>query len=245
MKRKTTPAEAARKLSLRLWDFIDTHDNSFQAVQCHDYYVNLNQELNRLEANEKQKKIDLLNIKADTLLNRSSNLSEAEIQEYPLRKIHTLEEYISETLSSFPPFHQLRNDVEFIQLFTKLYEQEPIFFWSAVKRLSDDIYDFPRELTIDEIKAAIAVKMTIHQYPVKTRDDIFVQGIIEYCQRYCIKIPTAMYAQKYAMTKIAERYYRIDTAEKQVFKEAKELYLREANKLQSQAQQLLSELAAL
>lgn len=244
-KRKASPVEAAHELSLRLWDFIDTHDNSFQAVQCYDYYVNLNQELNRLNAHEKQKKIDLLNIKADTLLNRSSNLSEAEIQEYPLREIHTLEEYVSETLCSFPPFHQLRNDVEVIRLFTKLYEQEPIFFWSAVKRLSDDIYDFPRELSIDELKAAIAVKITIHQYPAKTSDDVFVRGILEYCERYRIKIPTAMFAQKYAMTKIADGYYRIETVEKQVFEAAKDFYLKESNKLQIQTSQLLSELAAL
>lgn len=54
-----------------------------------------------------------------------------------------------------------------------------------------------------------------------------------------------MYAQKYVMTKIADSYYRIDTAEKQVFEAAKDLYIKEANNLQIQASKLLSELAAL
>lgn len=78
-----------------------------------------------------------------------------------------------------------------------------------------------------------------------SNDKDFVQQVIMYCERYRIKIPTAMFAQKYAMTKIADSYYRIDTAEKQVFDAAKDLYIKEANQLQIQASQLLSEFAAL
>lgn len=73
MKQPKTPVEAARELSLRLWDFAEIYQDSFQAARCLSYYHNLNQEINRLNAQEKQKKINLLNTLADTLLGRSSS----------------------------------------------------------------------------------------------------------------------------------------------------------------------------
>lgn len=238
MKQPKTPVEAARELSLRLWDFAEIYDSSFQAARCLCYYHNLNQEINRLNAEEKQKKINLLNILADNLLGRSSSC-EHKTSEYPLIEIYSLEKYLLESVCSFQKFHHLADDEKAFELFEKLYYQDMIFFYPFLCQVSEDIHD--DNLSVDELKEFI----TYNKYPITSNDKDFVQRVIMYCQRYHIKIPTAMYAQKYAMTKIADGYYRIDTAEKQVFKAAKDFYLKESNKLQIQASQLLSELAAL
>lgn len=238
MKQPKTPVEAARQLSLRLWDFVEINDNSFQAARCLCYCHNLNQEINRLNAQEKQKKIDLLNTLADNLLSRSSSC-EHKTSEYPLIEIYSLEKYLLESARSFQKFHHLVEDEKALELFESLYYQDMIFFYPFLRQLSEDIHD--DNLSVDELKSLIDLK----QYPMKTTDKDFVQNVIIYCERYNLKIPTAMYAQKYAMTKIADAYYRIDTAEKQVFEAAKDLYIKEANNLQIQTSKLLSELAAL
>lgn len=238
MKTPKTPVEAARELSLRLWDFAEIYDSSFQAARCLCYYHNLNQEINRLNAEEKQKKINLLNILADNLLGRSSSC-EPKKSDYPLIEIYSLEQYLSETACSLRPFYHLADDEKALELFERLYYQNMIFFWPFLRQLTDDIYE--DDLSVDELKEFI----TYNKYPITSNDKDFVQRVIMYCQRYHIKIPTAMYAQKYAMTKIADGYYRIDTAEKQVFEAAKDFYLKESNKLQIQASQLLSEFAVL
>ena len=154
-------------------------------------------------------------------------------------EIYSLEQYLSETARSFQKFHHLAEDEKDLELFEKLYYQDMIFFYPFLCQVSEDIHD--DNLLVDELKSLINLK----QYPMKTTDKDFVQNVIIYCERYNLKIPTAMYAQKYAMTKIADAYYRIDTAEKQVFEAAKDLYIKEANNLQIQASKLLSELAAL
>lgn len=238
MKQPKTSVETARELSLRLWDFAEIYQDSFQAARCLSYCYNLNQEIDRLNANEKQKKIDLLNTQADNLLGRSSSC-EPKKSEYPLMEIYSLEQYLSETARSFQKFHHLAEDEKDLELFEKLYYQDMIFFYPFLCQVSEDIHD--DNLLVDELKSLINLK----QYPMKTTDKDFVQNVIIYCERYNLKIPTAMYAQKYAMTKIADSYYRIDTAEKQVFEAAKDLYIKEANNLQIQASKLLSELAAL
>jgi hypothetical protein len=238
MKQPKTPVEAARELSLRLWDFAEIYDNSFQAARCLCYYHNLNQEINRLNEHEKQKKIDLLNVIADKLLGRSSSC-EPKKSEYPLIEIYSLEKYLLESVCSFQKFHHLAEDEKALELFEKLYYQDMIFFYPFLRQLSEDIHD--DNLSVDELKSLIDLK----QYPMTSPDKDFVQRVIMYCERYRVKIPTAMFAQKYAMTKIADGYYRIDTAEKQVFDAAKDFYLKESNKLQIQASQLLSEFAVL
>lgn len=238
MKKHKTPVEAARKLSLRLWDFAEIYQDSFQAARCLSYYHNLNQEINRLNAHEKQKKIDLLNTQADTLLGRPSSC-EPKKSEYPLMEIYSLEKYLLESARSFQQFYHLAEDEKALELFERLYYQDMIFFYPFLCQVSEDIHD--DNLLVDELKSLINLK----QYPMKTTDKDFVQNVIIYCERYNLKIPTAMFAQKYAMTKIADGYYRIDTAEKQVFEAAKDFYLKESNKIQIQASQLLSELAAL
>ena len=238
MKKHKTPVEAARKLSLRLWDFAEIYQDSFQAARCLSYYHNLNQEINRLNAHEKQKKIDLLNTQADTLLGRPSSCKPKK-SEYPLMEIYSLEQYLSETARSFQKFHHLAEDEKDLELFEKLYYQDMIFFYPFLCQLADDIYE--DDLSVDDLKDFI----TYNRYPMTSNDKDFVQNVIIYCERYNLKIPTAMYAQKYVMTKIADSYYRIDTAEKQVFEAAKDLYIKEANNLQIQASKLLSELAAL
>lgn len=238
MKRKTTPVEAARELSLRLWDFAEIYQDSFQAARCPCYCYNLNQEIDRLNANEKQKKIDLLNTQADNLLGRSSSC-EPKKSDYLLMEIYSLEKYLSETARSLRPLYHLAEDEKALELIERLYYQDMIFFWPFLRQLADDIYE--DDLSVDDLKDFI----TYNTYPMTSNDKDFVQRVIMYCERYRIKIPTAMFAQKYAMTKIADGYYRIDTAEKQVFEAAKDFYLKESNKLQIQASQLLSELAAL
>ena len=238
MKQPKTSVETARELSLRLWDFAEIYQDSFQAARCLSYCYNLNQEIDRLNANEKQKKIDLLNTQADNLLGRSSSC-EPKKSEYPLMEIYSLEQYLSETARSFQKFHHLAEDEKDLELFEKLYYQDMIFFYPFLCQVSEDIHD--DNLLVDELKSLINLK----QYPMKTTDKDFVQNVIIYCERYNLKIPTAMYAQKYAMTKIADAYYRIDTTEKQVFEAAKDFYLKESNKLQIQASQLLSEFAVL
>jgi hypothetical protein len=238
MKKYKTPVEAARELSLRLWDFAEIYQDSFQAARCLSYYHNLNQEINRLNAQEKQKKIDLLNVIADKLLGRSSSC-EPKKSEYPLIEIYSLEKYLLESVCSFQKFHHLAEDEKALELFEKLYYQDMIFFYPFLRQLSEDIhYD---NLSVDELKSLIDLK----QYPMTSPDKDFVQRVIMYCERYRVKIPTAMFAQKYAMTKVADCYYRIDTAEKQVFEAAKDLYIKDANTLQIQASKLLSELAVL
>ena len=237
-KRKTTPVEAARELSLRLWDFAEIYQDSFQAARCLSYCYNLNQEIDRLNANEKQKKIDLLNTQADNLLGRSSSC-EPKKSEYPLMEIYSLEQYLSETVRSRRPFRHLADDEKALELFERLYYQDMIFTQPFLRRLAEDIYE--HVLTVDELEDFI----TYNQYPMTSPDKDFVQRVILYCERYHLKIPTAMYAQKYAMTRIGDGYYRIDTAEKQVFNAAKDLYIKEANRLQIQASQLLSEFAVL
>ena len=154
-------------------------------------------------------------------------------------EIYSLEQYLSETARSFQKFHHLAEDEKDLELFEKLYYQDMIFFYPFLCKLADDIYE--DDLSVDDLKDFI----TYNRYPMTSNDKDFVQRVIMYCERYRIKIPTAMFAQKYAMTKIADSYYRIDTAEKQVFDAAKDFYLKESNKLQIQASQLLSELAAL
>lgn len=238
MKKRKTPVEAARELSLRLWDFAEIYQDSFQAARCLSYCYNLNQEIDRLNANEKQKKIDLLNTHANNLLGRSSSC-EPKKSEYPLMEIYSLEQYLSETARSRRPFRHLAEDEKALELFERLYYQDMIFFYPFLCQVSEDIHD--DNLLVNELKSLIDLK----QYPMKTTDKDFVQNVIIYCERYNLKIPTAMYAQKYAMTKIADAYYRIDTAEKQVFEAAKDLYIKEANNLQIQASKLLSELATL
>ena len=238
MKQPKTPVEAAREMSLRLWDFAEIYQNSFQAARCLSYCYNLNQEIDRLNANEKQKKIDLLNTQADNLLGRSSSC-EPKKSEYPLMEIYSLEQYLSETVRSRRPFRHLADDKKALELFERLYYQDMIFIQPFLRRLAEDIYE--HVLSVDELEEFI----TYNTYPMTSNNKDFVQRVIMYCERYRIKIPTAMYAQKYAMTKIADGYYRIDTAEKQVFEAAKDFYLKESNKLQIQASQLLSELAAL
>lgn len=238
MKTSKTPVEAARELSLRLWDFADIYNNSFQAARCLMYYHNLNQEINRLNAHEKQKKINLLNIQADNLLGRPSSC-EPKKSDYPLIEIYSLEQYLSETARSLRPFYHLADDPDTLEFFERLYYQDMIFIQPFLRQLADDIYE--DDLSVDDLKDFI----TYNTYPMTSNNTDFVQRVIMYCQRYHIKIPTAMFAQKYAMTKVADGYYRIDTAEKQVFEAAKDFYLKESNKLQIQASQLLSELAAL
>jgi hypothetical protein len=238
MKKRKTPVEAARELSLRLWDFAEIYQDSFQAARCLSYCYNLNQEIDRLNANEKQKKINLLNTQAEHLLGRSCSC-EPKKSDYPLMEIYSLEQYLSETVRSRRPFRHLADDEKALELCEKLYYQDMIFFYPFLRQLSEDIHD--DNLSVDELKSLIDLK----QYPMKTTDKDFVQNVIIYCERYNLKIPTAMYAQKYVMTKIADSYYRIDTAEKQVFEAAKDLYIKEANNLQIQASKLLSELAAL
>lgn len=238
MKRPKTSVEAARELSLRLWDFAEIYDNSFQAARCLCYYHNLNQEINRLNAHEKQKKINLLNTLADNLLGRPSSC-EHKTSEYPLIEIYSLEKYLLESARSFQKFHHLAEDEKALELFEKLYYQDMIFFYPFLRQLSEDIHD--DNLSVDELKSLIDLK----QYPMISKDKDFVQNVIIYCERYNIKLPTAMYAQKYTMTRIGDGHYRIDTAEKQVFDAAKDFYLKESNKLQIQASKLLSELAAL
>lgn len=238
MKQPKTSVETARELSLHLWDFAEIYQDSFQAARCLSYCYNLNQEIDRLNANEKQKKIDLLNTQADNLLGRSSSC-EPKKSEYPLIEIYSLEKYLLESARSFQKFHHLADDEKALELFEKLYYQDMIFFWPFLRQLADDIYD--DNLSVDELKSLIDLK----QYPIISKDKDFVQNVIIYCERYHVKIPTAMFAQKYAMTKIADSYYRIETAEKQVFEATKDFYLKESNKLQIQASQLLSELAAL
>lgn len=238
MKQPKTSVETARELSLRLWDFAEIYQDSFQAARCLSYCYNLNQEIDRLNANEKQKKINLLNTLADNLLGRSSSC-EPKKSEYPLMEIYSLEQYLSETARSFQKFHHLAEDEKALELFEKLYYQDMIFFYPFLCQLADDIYE--DDLSVDDLKDFI----TYNRYPMTSPDKDFVQRVIMYCERYRVKIPTAMFAQKYAMTKIADSYYRIETAEKQVFEAAKDFYLKESNKLQIQASQLLSELAAL
>lgn len=238
MKKHKTPVEAARELSLRLWDFAEIYQDSFQAARCLSYCYNLNQEIDRLNANEKQKKINLLNTQADNLLGRSSSC-EPKKSEYPLMEIYSLEQYLSEIARSRRPFHHLAEDEKALELFERLYYQDMIFFYPFLCQLADDIYE--DDLSVDDLKDFI----TYNRYPMTSNDKDFVQKVIMYCERYHLKIPTAMFAQKYAMTKIADGYYRIDTAEKQVFEAAKDFYLKESNKIQIQASQLLSELAAL
>lgn len=123
--------------------------------------------------------------------------------------------------------------------FERLYYQDMIFIQPFLRRLAEDIYE--HVLSVDDLKDFI----TYNRSPMTSPDKDFVQRVIMYCERYRVKIPTAMFAQKYAMTKIADGYYRIETAEKQVFEAAKDFYLKESNKLQIQTSQLLSELAAL
>lgn len=238
MKTPKTPVEAARELSLRLWDFAEIYQDSFQAARCLSYCYNLNQEIDRLNANEKQKKIDLLNTQADNLLGRPSSC-EPKKSDYPLIEIYSLDKYLLESVCSFQKFHHLAEDEKALELFEKLYYQDMIFFWPFLRQLADDIYE--NELSVEDLKDFI----TYNRYPITSPDKDFVQRVIMYCERYRIKIPTAMFAQKYAMTKIADSYYRIETAEKQVFEAAKDFHLKESNKLQIQASQLLSELAAL
>lgn len=238
MKQPKTPVEAARELSLRLWDFAEIYQDSFQAARCLSYCYNLNQEIDRLNANEKQKKIDLLNTQADNLLGRSSSC-EPKKSEYPLMEIYSLEQYLSETVCSFQKFRHLADDEKALELFERLYYQDMIFIQPFLRRLAEDIYE--HVLSVDELEEFI----TYNTYPMTSNNKDFVQQVIMYCERYRIKIPTAMYAQKYAMIKIADSYYRIDTAEKQVFDAAKDFYLKESNKLQIQASQLLSEFAVL
>lgn len=238
MKTSKTPVETARELSLRLWDFANIYNNSFQAARCLGYYHNLNQEINRLNAHEKQKKINLLNTKADNLLGRPSSC-EPKKSDYPLIEIYSLEQYLSETAFSLRPFRHLADDEKALELFEHLYYQDMIFIQPFLRQISEDIYE--DDLSVDDLKNFI----TYNKYPITSNDKDFVQRVIMYCQRYHIKIPTAMYAQKYAMTKIADGYYRINTAEKQVFEAAKDVYLKESNKLQIQASQLLSEFAVL
>lgn len=238
MKQPKTPVEAARELSLRLWDFAEIYQDSFQAARCLSYYHNLNQEINRLNAHEKQKKIDLLNTQADNLLGRSSSC-EPKKSDYPLMEIYSLEQYLSETARSRRPFRHLADDKKALELFERLYYQDMIFIQPFLRQLAEDIYE--HVLSVDELEEFI----TYNTYPMTSNNKDFVQRVIMYCERYRVKIPTAMFAQKYAMTKIADGYYRIDTAEKQVFEAAKDLYIKEANNLQIQASKLLSELAAL
>lgn len=238
MKQPKTSVETARELSLRLWDFAEIYQDSFQAARCLSYCYNLNQEIDRLNANEKQKKIDLLNTQAEHLLGRPSSC-EPKKSDYPLMEIYSLEQYLSETVRSRRPFRHLAEDEKALELFEKLYYQDMIFFYPFLCQLADDIYE--DDLSVDDLKDFI----TYNRYPMTSPDKDFVQRVIMYCERYRVKIPTAMFAQKYAMTKIADSYYRIETAEKQVFEAAKDFYLKESNKLQIQASQLLSELAAL
>lgn len=238
MKKRKTPVEAARELSLRLWDFAEIYQDSFQAARCLSYCYNLNQEIDRLNANEKQKKIDLLNTQADNLLGRSSSC-EPKKSDYPLMEIYSLEQYLSETARSRRPFRHLADDKKALELFERLYYQDMIFIQPFLRQLAEDIYE--HVLSVDELEEFI----TYNTYPMTSNNKDFVQRVIMYCERYRVKIPTAMFAQKYAMTKIADGYYRIDTAEKQVFEAAKDLYIKEANNLQIQASKLLSELAAL
>lgn len=238
MKKHKTPVEAARELSLRLWDFAEIYQDSFQAARCLSYCYTLNQEIDRLNANEKQKKIDLLNTQADNLLGRSSSC-EPKKSEYPLMEIYSLEQYLSETARSRRPFRHLADDKKALELFERLYYQDMIFIQPFLRRLAEDIYE--HVLSVNELEEFI----TYNTYPMTSNNKDFVQRVIMYCERYRIKIPTAMFAQKYAMTKIADGYYRIDTAEKQVFEAAKDFYLKESNKLQIQASQLLSEFAVL
>jgi hypothetical protein len=238
MKQPKTPVEAARELSLRLWDFAEIYQDSFQAARCLSYYHNLNQEINRLNAQEKQKKINLLNTLADTLLGRSSSC-EPKKSDYPLIEIYSLEKYLLESARSRRPFRHLADDKKALELFEKLYYQDMIFFYPFLRQLAEDIYE--HDLSVEDLKDFI----TYNRYPMTSPDKDFVQRVIMYCERYRVKIPTAMFAEKYAMTKIADSYYRIETAEKQVFEAAKDFYLKESNKLQIQASQLLSELAAL
>lgn len=238
MKQPKTPVGTARELSLRLWDFAEIYQDSFQAARCLSYCYNLNQEIDRLNEHEKQKKINLLNVMADKLLGRSSSC-EPKKSEYPLMEIYSLEQYLSETARSRRPFRHLADDKKALELFERLYYQDMIFIQPFLRRLAEDIYE--HVLSVDELEEFI----TYNTYPMTSNNKDFVQQVIMYCERYRIKIPTAMYAQKYAMTKIADGYYRIDTAEKQVFNAAKDFYLKESNKIQIQASQLLSELAAL
>lgn len=238
MKQPKTSVETARELSLRLWDFAEIYDSSFQAARCLCYVHNLNQEINRLNEHEKQKKIDRLNALAEHLLGRPSSC-EPKKSDYPLIEIYSLEKYLLESARSFQKFHHLAEDEKALELFEKWYYQDMIFFYPFLRQLSEDIHD--DNLSVDELKSLIDLK----QYPMTSPDKDFVQRVIMYCERYRVKIPTAMFAQKYAMTKIADAYYRIDTAEKQVFEAAKDLYIKEANNLQIQASQLLSELATL
>ena len=238
MKQPKTPIEAARKLSLQLWDYAEIYQDSFQAARCLSYCYNLNQEINRLNAQEKQKKINLLNTLADTLLGRSSSC-EPKKSDYPLIEIYSLDKYLLESVCSFQKFHHLAEDEKALELFEKLYYQDMIFFWPFLRQLADDIYE--DELSVEDLKDFI----TYNRYPITSHDKDFVQRVIMYCERYRIKIPTAMFAQKYAMTKTADSYYRIETVEKQVFEAAKDFHLKESNKLQIQASQLLSELSAL
>lgn len=238
MKQPKTSVETARELSLRLWDFAEIYQDSFQAARCLSYCYNLNQEIDRLNANEKQKKIDLLNTQAEHLLGRPSSC-EPKKSDYPLMEIYSLEQYLSETVRSRRPFRHLADDEKALELFERLYYQDMIFIQPFLRRLAEDIYE--HVLSVDELEEFI----TYNTYPMTSNNKDFVQQVIMYCERYRIKIPTAMYAQKYAMIKIADSYYRIDTAEKQVFDAAKDFYLKESNKLQIQASQLLSEFAVL
>jgi hypothetical protein len=109
MKKHKTPVEAARELSLRLWDFAEIYQDSFQAARCLSYCYNLNQEIDRLNANEKQKKIDLLNTQADNLLGRPSSC-EPKKSDYPLIEIYSLDKYLLESVCSFQKFHHLAED---------------------------------------------------------------------------------------------------------------------------------------
>lgn len=127
MKKHKTQVEAARELSLRLWDFAEIYQDSFQAARCLCYYHNLNQEINRLNEHEKQKKINLLNVMADKLLGRSSSC-EPKKSEYPLMEIYSLEQYLSETARSRRPFRHLADDKKALELFERLYYQDMILF---------------------------------------------------------------------------------------------------------------------
>lgn len=154
-------------------------------------------------------------------------------------KIYSLEKYLLESARSRRPFRHLADDKKALELFEKLYYQDMIFFYPFLRQLAEDIYE--HDLSVEDLKDFI----TYNRYPMTSPDKDFVQRVIMYCERYRVRIPTAMFAEKYAMTKIADSYYRIETAEKQVFEAAKDFYLKESNKLQIQASQLLSELAAL
>lgn len=189
MKQPKTSVETARELSLRLWDFAEIYQDSFQAARCLSYCYNLNQEIDRLNANEKQKKINLLNTLADNLLGRSSSC-EPKKSEYPLMEIYSLEQYLSETARSFQKFHHLAEDEKALELFEKLYYQDMIFFYPFLCQLADDIYE--DDLSVDDLKDFI----TYNRYPMTSPDKDFVQRVIMYCERYRVKIPTAMFAQK-------------------------------------------------